>query len=196
MINILVKSQSEIKLCNSSSLFPSIPVPVKFHRNCCGFFNFASYPWAALRLQNLLIVSGSRFKHWLCTQWKALGTKEPVLKYWSCHRPNANRAAVRPGAVADPLWAPLSLSVKENALRICLTEILCLQNAMIRYKFGATTQMKDATCSRKPLLSLSRHCFPDPSYSVCLWPSTWELVGCAESQSHPLGPPESEAAWE
>lgn len=79
-----------------------------------------------------------------------------------------NRAAVQPGAVADRLWAPLSLSVKENALRICLTEILCLQNAIIRYKFGATIQTKDATCSQKPLLSLSRYCFPDPSYSECV----------------------------
>ena len=37
-----------------------------------------------------------------------------------------NRAAVQPGAVAYPLCVSLSLSVKENAISICLTEILCL----------------------------------------------------------------------
>lgn len=185
MINILVKSQSE-KNC--------VTVHLSFHP----FLRQLNFTGIAVDSLTLLLTLEQLWGFRICWLFQYLdlnidfaivkrtwnrGTHAQVLVLLQA---KYNRAAVQPGAVAHPLWVSLSSSVKENAISICLTEILCLVNAIIRYKFGATIQMKDATWSQKPLLSLSRHCFPDPSYSKCVCgPGPGNLL---DVQNHSLTP--------
>ena len=154
---------------------------VKFHRNCCGFFNFASYPWVALRLQNLLVMSGSQSKHWLCHSEKNLERRNPCSSTDPATGQKQQSSCVAWG-VAYPLWVSLSLSVKENAISICLTEILCLQNAIIRYTFGATIQMTHGHRNHFSLcLDIAFKILPTQSVSVAQYLGTCWLCRIAVS---------------